>query len=183
MTDIIEAIDNYTTDRYSAYNKKIYGFCELIRKSAGEGSVDHVFPKTIPSNPNTEGIPVSLDDRFSLITWTRWAENVNYETSEEWSFGKSEARLANLPLRIIFAHKSSLGEELVFDFMNSFPSKFSVTGFKFVHVVSTPTIDPDHEGIYKAELGNTVYEKHRFTWNLYAVTVNLQFIMCDVLTP
>lgn len=183
MTDIIEAIDDYTSDRYSAYNKKLFGFCELMKKTSGEGSVEQVFPVTVPTNPPADREHVGLKDIYNLITWIRWINPATYEASEEWSFGKNEARVGTLPLRIIFAHKTSLGEDLVFDFINAFPSKFTISGFDFVHVLGTPTIDPDHETVYTTELGNTAYEKHRFTWNVYAVNVTIQFLECDELTP
>lgn len=183
MTEIIEAIDSFTSNRYAAYNKKLWGFCELMRKTAGEGSAEQVFPVTIPDNPSSRREHISLDDRYNLITWIRWTEPAGYEASEEWSFGKNEPRVGVLSLRLIFAHKTILGEDLVFDFINAFPSKFTISGFTFVHVNGTPTIDPDHEGIYRAEFSDTAYEKHRFTWNLYAVNITVQFLECRELTP
>jgi len=178
MTEIIAAIDAWTATRYSASNKKLYGFCELMKKTAGEGKTEQVFPVTIPNRDK-----VSIDDRYNLITWIRWVQPVTYDASEDWSFGRSEARLGILPLRIIFANKTILGEDLVFDFINAFPSKFTVPGFQLVFVDGKPTIDPDHETIYTTELSNTVYEKHRFTWNIYAVNLTIQFLECEELTP
>lgn len=177
MTEIIEAIDDFTSDRYSSYNIKLFGFCELMKKTAGEGGAEQVFPVTITDAP-ADRVHVSLKDIHNLITWIRWTAPVSYEASEEWSFGKNEARVGTLQLRIIFAHKTTLGEDLVFDFINAFPSKFTISGFDFVHVLGTPTIDPDHETVYTTELGNTAYEKHRFTWNVYAVNVAIQFLEC-----
>lgn len=183
MTEIIEAIDDFTADRYSSYSTKLYGFCELMRKTAGDGGAEQIFPVTIPASPPADRVHVALKDVFNLITWIRWAAPVTYEPSEEWSFGKNEARLGTLPLRIVFAHKTILGEDLVFDFINAFPSKFTIPGFDLVHVQGTPTIDPDHETVYTTEFSNTAYEKHRFTWNLYAVNVTIQFLECEELTP
>jgi len=181
MTSIIEAIDDFTSDRYAAHFKKLYGFCELVKKTTEGG--EQVMPVTIPDNPSSRREHVSIDDRYNLITWIRWAAPVSYESSEEWSFGKNEARFGTLPLRIIFAHKTTLGEDLVFDFINAFPSKFTISGFDLVHVLGTPTIDPDHETIYTTEFSNTAYEKHRFIWNLYAVNITVQFLECEELTP
>lgn len=192
MTGIIDAIDDFINDRYP-YSKKLYGFCELVRKTAGDqestrGGVttaggEQVFPMTIPDSPSTAREKVSLDDRYNLITWIRWVSPVTYAASEEWSFGKDEARVGTINLRLIFAHRTTLGEDLVFDLVNALPTEFSISGFQFAHVDGTPTIDPDHEAIYQTELGNTVYEKHRFTWNLYAVNITVQFLECEELTP
>lgn len=178
MTSIIEAIDAWTLNRYDHYNEKLYGFCELMRKTAGENSAPQVFPVTIPGRKQ-----VSLDDRYNFITWIRWENPATYEDSEEWSFGDSEARVGSIQLRLILAHRVELGEDLVFDFINAFPSKFTVSGYQFVFVEGRPSIDPDHEAIYTAELGNTVYEKHRFNWNLYALNITVQFLECVELTP
>lgn len=181
MTAIIEAIDAWTASRYHAYNKKLYGFCELIKKTAEDK--EQVMPVTIPSDPTARRQHVSIDDKYTLITWMRWAEPVKYEPSEEFSFGKSEARLGTVPLRLVFAHKIILGEDLVFDFINAFPSQFKVSGFKFVFVDGAPIIDPDHESIFRTEFSDTVYEKHRLNWNLYVININIQFLECNELTP
>jgi hypothetical protein len=178
MTEIIEAIDSWTLNRYGIYNEKLYGFCELMRKTVGENNAEQVFPVTIPGRQQ-----VSLDDRYNFITWMRWIQPATYEASEEWSFGKSEARVGTVPIRLVLAHRTTLGEDMVFDFINAFPSKFDVSGYQFVFVDGRPSIDPDHEAIYTAELSNTVYEKHRFNWNIYLLNINVQFLECVELTP
>lgn len=183
MTEIIEAIDAWTANRYSSYNKKLFGLCELVHKTAGTNSAEEVFPSTIPSNPNTRRERVSIDDKYNFITWIRWTQPVTYEDNAEFSFGRTEARQGVLPLRIVLAHKTSLGEDIVFDFINAFPSKFTVSGFQYVFIDGKPSIDPDHEAIYQQELGPTVYEKHRFDWNLYVINLTVQFLECNELTP
>lgn len=180
MTEIIEAIDAWTQDRYSNMNLKLYGFCELVSETSGEAT--QVYPMTMPDAAG-ERIQVSLDDQFDLMTWIRWVEPISYQPNEQWSFGKNEARFASLPLRIVFAHKVEFGEDLVFDFINAFPSKFNIPGFQLVFTEATPTIDPNHETIYQTELGNTVYERHRFPWNLYVINATMQFLECEELTP
>lgn len=178
MTNIIEAIDDWTQDRYAAYNTKLFGFCELMHKTAGEGKEDQVFPVTIPGRQQ-----VSIKDTYDFITWIRWIQPATYEVSEDWTFGNSEARVGVLPLRIVLAHKTSLGENLVFDFINAFPSKFDVDGFQFVFTNAALSADPDHETIVNTELGPAnyiVYEKHRVTWNVYVINVNAQFMECPV---
>lgn len=178
MTEIVDAINDFIADRYSGYTLKQYGFCELMRKTAGEGQAEQVFPVTINGR-----VKVSLDDRYTLMTWIRWTNPVTYQASEEWSFGKTEARVGNVTLRVVFANKTILGENMVFDFVNALPSKFTISGYSFAHIEGDPSIDPDHETIYTTELGNTAYEKHRFTWNLYAVNITVQFLECEELTP
>lgn len=175
MTEIIEAIDAWTTDRYGAYNKKLYGFCELARRTADDAT--QPVPMTMP-DISGERIQVSLDDAFNFITWMRWIAPTTYAFNEQWSFGKSEARVGTIPLRLVLAHDVQLGEDLVFDFINAFPSKFAINGFQFVFTSPSLNIDPDHETIYRTELGETNYEQHRFPWNIYVFEINVEFMKC-----
>jgi hypothetical protein len=186
MTEIIQAIDAWTLNRYGIYTEKLWGFCELVRTTAGDNKQEQVFPMTIPSNPTTRREKAVIDDRYNFITWIRWASPVSYSENADFSFGKNEARFGSLPLRIVLAHKITLGEDLVFDFINAFPSKFSVAGQQLVFTEATPSIDPDHESIFQQELGPAnyqSYEKHRLTWNLYVINVTMQFLECEELTP
>lgn len=179
MTTIIDAIDAWTLNRYSAYQEKLYGFCELVTKTTEAG--EQTFVKQVDSE--TKAV---LDDRYTFITWIRWTSPVQYETSEFFSFGRKEARVGELPLRLILAHKTVLGEDVVFDFINAFPNKFSVSGYKFVFVNPTLSIDPDHEQIIRTELGPenySFYERHRFTWNVYIINIVAKFLECGELTP
>lgn len=176
MTELIEAIDAYTADYFSSYVLKNWGFCELMKKTAGEGGAVQPIPVTIPGRKQ-----VSLLDTYEIITWIRMTGNVQYEPNEEWSFGKNEARFATVPLRLVFANKVSLSnaENLVFEYLQNFPSKLTVADYEFIFIGANSTVDPDHESVYQTELGDTVYEKHRFTWNVYAVNLNVQFIICE----
>lgn len=176
MTALIDEINDHINNYFSTYTLKNWGFCELMKKSAGEGKVEQPMPVTIPERKQ-----VSLLDNYQIITWIRQNQQVTYDGSEDWSFGKNEARFASLPLRLIFCNKVSLAnsEKLVYSFIHNFPSKFSVDGYRLVFTEATPSIDPDHEAIYREELGNTVYEKHRFPWNIYGVNITIQFIECD----
>jgi len=172
MTEFITAIDEYTNERYGSLKVKTFGFCELMHKTA-ENS-DQPIPVTIPNRAQ-----VSLDNKFDLITWVRWEEPVSYQVSDEWSYGKNTAREGSLVARIVIAHKVELGEDLVFDFVNNFPNTLNIPGFNFIFIEDNQRVDPNHEGIYLTELGKTVYEKHRFTWNLYVVNFTFQFMSCD----
>lgn len=172
MTEIIQAIDDYTADYLSAYTQKLYGFCELMHKSANKEI--QPIPLTIPAREQ-----VCLVDTHQVITWIRLTDKVQYEGSPEWSFGKNEARFATMPLRLIFANKIELGENLVFDFIQNFPSKLEVPDYQFIFIAANQGVDPDHETVYKTELGDTVYERHRFPWNIYAINLTVQFIICE----
>lgn len=176
MTSIIESIDQYTLESYTYLKTKVFGFCELMTKTSKESS--QVMPVTIPERKQ-----VSLDDRYDFITWIRWAEDVRFDFNEDWSFGRTESEEGSLPLRIVVAHKSKLGENLIFTFARGIPRQLELAGYKYIFMNGRPTINPDHETIYRTELGDTVYEKHRFTWNLYTIDIVYNFIECLETTP
>lgn len=173
MKEITEAIDAWTNSQYSSVNRKLFGYSELMRKTA-TGS-EQPMPVTIPGREQ-----VSLNDRYNLITWIRLPGQIN--TGDEidgndWSFGLQVAPVQTATYRFIIAHKVSLGEDFIVEFIKNVPSTLVVSGFQFISVDRPGiTVDADHESIYTTELGNTVYEKHRFTWNIYALTLNIQFI-------
>jgi hypothetical protein len=175
VTDIIQAIDAYTLSFLSGYQGhtyKLFGFCEIV--NFGAKGQDQPIPVTIPAREK-----VSLDDRYKVITWTRQTEPVQYDDNSEFAYGKKEARFASLQLRLIFSNKVEIGENLVYEFVESLPSKLSVSGYKLVFVNPSLPVNPDHENIYLTELGATVYERHRIPWNVYAITLNIQYIKCE----
>lgn len=173
MKEITEAIDAWTNSQYAAVNRKLFGYSELMRKTA-TGS-EQPMPVTIPDRAQ-----VSLDDRYDLITWIRLPGQINTGNEidgNDWSFGLDVAPVQTATLRFIVAHKTTLGEDFIIDFVKAIPSTLIVSGYQFVSVDRPGiTVDADHESIYTTELGNTVYEKHRFTWNIYAIGLNIQFI-------
>jgi len=185
MTSIIDAITDYATDSFLYLKTKNFGFCELMYKSAKDtkgnligSSGSQPIPVTIPDRNQ-----VSLNDKFNLMTWIRWVEPARFDLSEDWSFGRTESEEGSLTLRIVVAHKVTLGENLIFTFARGLPRKLELAGYKYVFMNGRPQINPDHEGIYRTELGETVYEKHRFPWNLYTIDVTFNFIECIETTP
>lgn len=176
MTAIIDEIDAYTLNSFSYLKVKAFGFCELMTKTTKDGS--QVMPVTIPDRAH-----VSLDNKYNFITWIRWVDPVRFDLSEDWSFGRTEAEEGALTLRIVVAHKVTLGENLIFTFARGLPRQLELSGYKYIFMNGRPQINPDHEGIYNTELGQTVYEKHRFPWNLYTVDVTFNFIECIETTP
>lgn len=184
MTSIIEAITEYATDSFSYLKTKNFGFCELMYKSAKDTrgvvgtSGSQPIPVTIPERKQ-----VSLNDKFDLMTWVRWVEPARFDLSEDWSFGRNESEEGSLTLRIVVAHKVALGENLIFTFARGLPRKLDLSGYRYVFMNGRPNINPDHETIYRTELGETVYERHRFPWNIYAIDVTFNFIECIETTP
>src|SRR5688500_3958302 len=171
MTSIIEAIDQYTTESYTYLKTKAFGFCELMTKTSDKAS--QVMPVTIPLRKH-----VALDNKYDLITWIRWVEPARFDFNENWSFGRTEAEEGSLTLRIVVAHKVTLGENLIFTFARGLPRNMDLPGYRYVFMNGRPNINPDHETIYRTELGETVYERHRFPWNIYTIDVTFNFIEC-----
>lgn len=171
MTEIINEINSFINNKYAGYLLKNYGFCELMKKTSTNS--EQPMPVTIPDR-----LQVSIDDNYQIITWIRWIDDTSYETDDEWSFGTRIEKKGTIPLRIVFANKVELGENMVFDFAKSFPQRIQLSGYKYIFSDGIPRINPDHETIYTTELGNTVYERHRFPWNIYVVDVSIEFIEC-----
>lgn len=180
MIEIIESIDAYTAAKYPQLKTKLWGFCELAHKTSTNQS-DQPIPMT--AYGYQERKQVALDDRFEFITWMRWVNPATYDINEAFSFGRNDARETSVTLRIVVAYKVELGEALIFDFVRGLPTRLNLSGFKYVFMDDGPSIDPDHENIYRIELGKTVYEKHRIPWNLYTVDAIFNFIQCEELTP
>lgn len=176
MKEIVNAIDSWINTEYAAVTKKTFGYCELMRKTIA--SKEQVFPATIPDRA-----VVSLNDQYNLITWCRLPGTIQLDPDIEgqnWAFGLNDAPVQKAGLRLIVAHKVSLGESFINTFIKNIPLSFDVNGFEIVSVNRNDiSVDADHESIYKTELGETVYEKHRITWNIYAITLNVEFIPCE----
>jgi hypothetical protein len=176
MKEIVDAIDVWTNTEYSSVTRRLFGYCELMRKTAAGGS-EQPIPVTIPTRAQ-----VSLDDRYDLMTWIRLPGTIrlgNDVSGNDWGFGLDEGKVQTSSLRFIVAHKVALGESFIIDFINALPSVLNVSGYEVVSLdKNSINVDADHESIYTTELGRTVYEKHRFTWNIYAISLDVEFIPC-----
>lgn len=178
MKEITEAIDAWMASQYN-YTMKLWGYCELVTKK------DQVMPRTIPSFG--EGQQVAIDDRFQVNTWMRWPGTLDMGSEIEgndWSFGLQQAPVQSATIRFVLAHKISIGEDFIHTLLKDFPRSFDIDGYSMVSVnKGAMSGDPDHEAVYKAELGETAYELHRFDWNVYAINIPVQFIPCTITSP
>lgn len=176
MTDIVEQIDAWTNTRYSAVTRKLFGYSELMRKTAG--GTDQLMPVTIPERKQ-----VSLNDKYNLITWVRLPGQIQPRTDiqgSDWGFGLDDSPVQRATIRMIVAHKIELGENFIVNFIQNFPSTLEATGYSFISVDrQNISVDADHESVYRAEMSETVYEKHRFTWNIYALSINIDYVTCE----
>lgn len=157
---------------------KNWGFAELANRENKGKTRTSTQPIPMTINGTGERKQISLDDKNDFIYWIRWTSPVTSRQADEDSWGLSIGSRQILPLRIVLAHKVELGEELVFRVVEGLPGSLIITGYEFVFLNEDYQIDPDHEAIYRTELGDTVYEKHRFDWNIYAVDLNVEFIRC-----
>lgn len=180
MIEIIQAFDEWT-DNYTDVEKKLYGYCELMHKTE-KGSDQPMPVKVVDGNSNRVEF-AALDDRYQLITWFRLPGIIDLQDEidgENWAFGLDSGEVQRANLRWIIAHRVELGERWIFDFVKALPKKFKIDGYQIIHIdKSGITLDADHEAIYNTELGRTVYEKHRFTWNIYALSpIGVEYILC-----
>lgn len=174
MTEIIQAIDDWTNSYLPDLNKKLWGYCELAHRTVSGADQ----PTILTINGTSDRQNVTLDDRYNFITWIRIPGRLSVAPNPEWDFGFKEARFQTIGLRWVIAHRVELGENLIYELVDAFPEQLSVNGFQFVFTNPSIDVDYDHEQIYNTELGKTVYEKHRFPWNLYVVNLNVEFKVC-----
>lgn len=180
MIDIANKIDEWTAEQYSGLTKKLFGYCELMRKTTGTPAGEQVFPvKIIDGKADRGSNQISLDDRYQLITWSRMAGNINRVEHEDEGWGIRNSTRKTGTLRWVIAHKVELGENFINELLRVFPDRLTIEGYELVFIDNDISLDTDHEGVYEEELGKTVYEKHRFNWNIYAVELNVEFKLCE----
>jgi hypothetical protein len=180
MNDFTEQIDAFTaeflTESYPDATSRLYGYCELVRKK------DQPFPVVINGTADRSTVnQIALNDQYDVITWVRLPGTIRAITSEQDTWGLKEGRRQQVTLRWIVAHKVTIGENFIIDLLQHVPGSFTIDGYQFVLVSEDINVDADHEGVYTTELGNTEYEKHRFDWNIYAVELTLEYIVCESL--
>jgi len=84
---------------------------------------------------------------------------------------------------MVLALKVELGEQLAYQIVRYLPELLSANGYSLISINRPDiSISADHEAIYTTELGNGNYERHRFTWNLYAIEIPLQYIINPLCT-
>lgn len=178
MIEIIQALDQWTDTSYTDLDKKLFGYTELVRKTVN--GIEQVMPATI--NGTSDRQQVSLDDRYQLITWFRLPGIITLQNEidgNDWAFGFDQGEAQRADLRWVIAHRVEIGEGFIYSFAKAIPKGFSISGYQLIHVDKNGmVIDADHESIYNTELGRTVYEKHRFTWNLYVINISLEYLLC-----
>jgi hypothetical protein len=124
-----------------------------------------------------------LDDAYNFISWFRLPGRIDAVPSEDDNWGLREGRKMTATMRWVVAHRVELGEELILDLVSGIPVSLRNIGvFQYVFVDPDIRIDADHESIYATELGNTEYEKHRLDWNIYAVEIAIEFMLCPGVT-
>lgn len=182
MIGFISKLDEWTNTVYAALDRKIWGFCELAHRTVDNKDQ----PTVMTVNGTSDRENVTLDDRYQLITWFRIVNSItlsNEISGNDWAFGFDSGHVQKGQLRWVIAHIVELGEELIYNFARQIPDKFTINGYQVAFVDrESVSIDHDHETIYRTELGDTVYEKHRFPWNIYVVTFDVEYILNPLCT-
>lgn len=177
MTEFVAKIDAYTAaflaEEYPLIPSKLFGFTELVTK------MDQPFPVVVNGTGDRSVIQVSLDDRYDFISWIRLPGTINNSQDEDDNWGLKTSKRLQAGLRWVIAHDVTLGENLINDLVSGLPViLYNIPGYDFVFIDEDIDIDADHEAIYRTELGETAYEKHRFDWNIYVVELNFEFNKC-----
>lgn len=189
MNDIINAIaehiQNWTIDFVGGtpdLTVKNWGFVELSNRTSKGNKSTSTQPIPMTINGTGDRQQVSLDDRFQFIEWIRWTDRARAVVNPDDQWGLKEGKRKTLPLRIVIAHRVELGEDLIFQIAENLPQIITLTGYEFIFLEGWE-IDNSHEQIYRTELGDTVYEQHRFDWNIYTIDLNVEFKQCVDYVP
>lgn len=184
MIAIIEKMDEWTAEHFAAtspFNMKLWGHCELAKRSSQGDSTTGEAPIVITINGTSNRQPVTLDDRYDFISWWRTPTAVNLQNTidgSDWGFGFDSGRVQKITFRWVIAWKVGHGEMIALNLASELPARIEIEGYQFVSIdkINT-TIEHDDEGIYATELGNTVYEKRRTTWNLAVINLVAEYIL------
>lgn len=161
---------------------KSWGFAELVNRQSKGNSKTTTQPIPMTINGTADRERISLDDKYQFISWIRLVSPTFSIDAPDDAWGLKPGRRKRMPLRIVIAHRVELGEDLVYDLGAAIPESIFVDGFDYVWPQQY-TVDPDHETIYRTELGETVYELHRFPWNLYVINIDVDYIEGKLCPP
>ena len=161
----------YANVDMSPLSLKNWGFCELMNRVSK--SIKSTSTQPIPMTINGTGQreQVAIDDRYDFIEWIRLNSPMQIVHDESDSWGLREGKRHHLSMRIVIAHKVELGEDLVYLMISEMLDDLRT-------LKSEANIESDHATIYNTELGATVYEQHRFNWNLYVINLDIEYIPC-----
>lgn len=190
MKEIIDRlatfIQEWAEDQASTMLVQNHGFAELVNRTSRGTTKNRQnlssistqpIPITIPGD-GSEAQQIALDDNYNFIFWIRTTGRIFFTLVEDDSWGLKQGRRQNLPLRIVIAHRNNFGEDLVYQLVEDLPEQITIHGIDMVFIDSIGEVNDDHETIHNEELGATNYEKHRFTWNIYTINLNVQFVPC-----
>lgn len=184
MTEIIAKMDEWTAEHFqgtSPFEMKLWGHCELARRtSEGTNTVGDA-PIVMTINGTSDRELVTIDDRYDFISWWRTPNPVNLQNTidnNDWAFGFDSGRVQKITFRLVLAWKVGHGEMVALNLASELPARLVIEGYQFVSIDKVNvTVDQNDEAIYLTELGNTVYEKWRSTWNLAVVNLVAEYIL------
>lgn len=184
MTEIIAKMDEWTAEHFqgtSPFEMKLWGHCELARRtSEGTNTVGDA-PIVMTINGTSDRELVTIDDRYDFISWWRTPNPVNLQNTidnNDWAFGFDSGRVQKITFRWVTAWKVGHGEMIALNLASELPARLVIEGYQFVSIDKVNvTVDQDDQAIYLTELGNTVYEKWRSTWNLAVVNLVAEYIL------
>jgi len=166
LKNLCDEIDNVILNALPDKGIKFFGLCEIVKKG------EQVFPVTIPDRKQA-----SIIDNYNATVYHRLLSPMAGTEDPEFMFGATIPNRFKPRLRTFLAHKVTLGEDFIFTFANVIPHKLDLENYKFVDITGISVIT-DHEAIYEQEFGKTNYEKHRTSWNVYALEYDIEFIKC-----
>jgi hypothetical protein len=166
LETILNELDKNLQSTFKNVGLKAYGFCELITKDN----------RTLPVTCDKDHTPAVINDRFKGIFYHRLTANIPITEDEEMSFGNLKLKYQPR-IRTVMGFDHRLGEDFIFQFIEAIPDSLTISGYKFV-ILRPGTLIADHEAVISQEYGQLSNEKHRTSWNIYALEYDIDFMLC-----
>lgn len=165
MTDILTKLDDTLLGIFPNEGIKFFGLCDLVIKS------DQVHPVTIEGKEQ-----VAINDRWDAIVFHRLGSGT-FNPSDEQAFGRKTGKKLSQQVRTVVCVKAKKGEDWIFTFTEAIPETLTVVDYEFINIEEINLIT-DQVSVHNTEFGETNYEKHIQTWNIYALEYAIEFDKC-----
>lgn len=166
MNAIIAEINRTVNLDECSKGVQLNGICELAVKS------DQPHPVSIPEKKQ-----VAPDDRYEAVVYHRLLNDVATDDLDN-SFGSRVYKKHAQIVRTVVLAKMAKGKDWIDKFIDAMPEVIDgLTNYKLVNI-NTINKNTNQDEIFNTEFGEGNYEKHRLSYNIYALEYTVEYIYC-----
>lgn len=166
MIAIIDEINRVINLAECSKGVLMNGICELATKS------DQPHPVSVPDKKQ-----VAPNDKFEAVVYHRLLNDVATDDPDN-SFGSKVYKKHSQIVRTVVMAKMAKGKDWIDTFIDAIPDTIDgLTGYKFVNI-NTINKNTNQDEIFNTEFGESGYEKHRLSYNIYALESTVEYIYC-----